>query len=416
MFDSWCSGLWSHCPLAAGSAQPSGRFKHGAAAVSADRAYVFGGIGVHHEQLDDLWVLRCDAAANSGTASWELVAPTSEHTPSARFAATLSPVSLSDSARSVGLLLFGGCSDESLLNDVWLFDTRTAAWTMLLPYTTQAADASVRPEGRYGHSAITHTSSSEVVIFGGCTGVHYLNDVFSFSVRTRQWTLLAHTAQAADASVRPDGRGAHSAITHNSSEVVIFGGSAADRRLNDVLSFSVRTRQWTLHECAGASPSPRYGHSACRVAESMFVLGGMTNEDSLNDLWEYALDMRAWTQVVSIEGTAPSARLGHSLIAFGSRLVVFGGRNPYVANSFDSALHCFDLQRRQWSGLAVGGEHPRALRPRGDPVRRRLPRLRRARLERRVLQRHLPAARVDVIQDQIRSAFAANTDCRVTSF
>jgi len=89
--------------------------------------------------------------------------------------------------------------------------------------------------------------------------------------------LLPHTAQrAADASVRPDARGGHLAITHNSSsEVIIFGGLAEDGRcFNDVLSFSVRTRQWTRHECAGASPSPRGSHAACRVAKSMYKFRG----------------------------------------------------------------------------------------------------------------------------------------------
>ncbi|KAJ1619438.1 hypothetical protein T492DRAFT_916000 [Pavlovales sp. CCMP2436] len=248
---------WSHCTPAAGSASPSARYAHRAVAVSADRAYVFGGIGEQEEEvLGDLWMLRCDSAA-TGTASWELVAPMSEQTPTARHSATLSPVSLSDSARPARLVLFGGYDGGICLNEVWLFDTRTAAWTMLLPHAAQ---------------------------------------------------------QAADASVHPDGRVGHSAITHNrSSEVVIFGGSADDRLLNDVLSFSVRTHQWTLHECAGASPSPRMDHAACRVAES------------------------------------------HSLIPLVNRLVVFGGNNPAQRQVFDLALRCFDLHRRRWIDLAVGG-------------------------------------------------------------
>ncbi|KAJ1624058.1 hypothetical protein T492DRAFT_882564 [Pavlovales sp. CCMP2436] len=286
---------WSHCPPAAGSAQPSARSLHIAAAVSADRAYVFGGYNAYNEVLRDLWMLRCDAPA-TGTASWELVAPTSEHTPIARIAATLSPVSLSDSVHSVGLLLFGGDDGESFLDDVWFFDTRTAAWTMLLPHTAQAADASVRPDGRAGHSAITRNSSSEVVIIGGVTE---------------------------DEGI-----------------------------LNNVLSFSMCTRKWTRHECAGVSPIPRSGHAACRMAESMYVFGGESNDDSLNDLREYALDTRAWTQVVGAGGSAPSPRSGHSLISIGNRLVVFFGD---LFNSFDSVLHCFDLQRRRWSGLA---SHP----------------------------------------------------------
>ncbi|KAJ1624059.1 hypothetical protein T492DRAFT_882566 [Pavlovales sp. CCMP2436] len=119
----------------------------------------------------------------------------------------------------------------------------------------------------------------------------------------------------------------------------------------------MRTRQWTRHECAGARPSPRYGHSACHVAESIYVLGGHLAGGTINDLWEYALETRAWTQVVSAGESAPSLRSGHWLVPLGNRLVVFGGD---LANSvFDSALHCFDLQRRRWSDLAVGGDHSR---------------------------------------------------------
>jgi len=246
-------------------------------------------------------MLRCDSAA-TGTASWELVAPSSEHTPIGRARATLSPVSLSSSAHLVGLLLFGGYDENySNLDEVWLFDTRTAAWTMLPPHTAQAADASVRPDARAGHSAITHNSSSEVVIFGGFAYDHVLS-------------------------------------------------------FNNVLSFSVRTRQWTLHECAGESPSPRMDHAACRVAESMYVFGGDdSNNYSLNELWEYTLDTRIWTQVVGAGGSSPSPRSGHSLIPLVNRLVVFGGNNPAQRQVFDLALRCFDLHRRRWIDLAVGG-------------------------------------------------------------
>jgi len=100
----------------ADSAQPVARFDHGAAAVNADRAYVFGGDGEHDEELGDPWMLRCDLAA-TGMVSWEQVAPTSEHTPTARAGATLSPVSLNDSVHPVELRLFGGRGGGSYFND-----------------------------------------------------------------------------------------------------------------------------------------------------------------------------------------------------------------------------------------------------------------------------------------------------------
>jgi len=139
---------------------------------------VFGGY-THEEDPGHLWMFHCDSVV-IGTASWELIAPTSELNPTARMLATLSR------AHPVGLILFGGGDDESFLNNVWLFDTRSAVWTMFLPYTAQAANASVRPDGRVGHSAITHKSSSEVVIFGGAREASFLIDVLSLSSSTYQ--------------------------------------------------------------------------------------------------------------------------------------------------------------------------------------------------------------------------------------
>jgi len=119
---------WSHCQLAASSAQPSARFQHCAVAVSANCAYVYGGRDAHSETLDELWMLCCDSAA-TGTATWELVAQTSEQTPTARFETTLSPVSLS-------VVIFGGMADRvffsssSYLDEVLSLNVRMSQWTL----------------------------------------------------------------------------------------------------------------------------------------------------------------------------------------------------------------------------------------------------------------------------------------------
>jgi len=75
--------------------------------------------------------------------------------------------------------------------------------------------------------------------------------------------------------------------------VVIFGGATYEGGFNDVLSFDVRAEQWTRHNSVGASPSPRYLHGACRVADSMFVFGGYSEIGLLNDRWQFTLDTRS---------------------------------------------------------------------------------------------------------------------------
>jgi hypothetical protein len=233
---------WSEVLSAPGRAQPCERFLHRAAAVSSELMYVYGGRGDDGE-LGDLWKMQCDAAVHDGSAVWELVVPLSEQVPIARLSATLSAVTLSGPAHH-GLLMFGGRCGDSFLNDVWLFDTRALAWEMLAPHTIMTA-----------------------------------------------------AEEAPVDLTRPIGRWAHSAVTHQSTEVVIFGGSAPGRCFNDVFSFDTRKGQWVHHEPMGTPPSERSGHSVCCVGGSMYVFGGNTTKESFNDLWEYAISPHAWTLV-----------------------------------------------------------------------------------------------------------------------
>lgn len=298
---------WMQCPLAPGSVAPSERFLHRAAVVTGDRVYVHGGKGVEGE-LGDMWVIHSNATAASGTASWELVTPTSSCSPIARLSATLSAVALSGSSHH-GLLMFGGRCGESFLNDVWLFDTRHATWEMLEPHTP-----------------------------------------------------IPHPAR-----VRPDGRWAHSAITHNSVEVVVFGGSAPGKCFNDVFSYDMKRREWSEHECAGVSPTPRSGHSVCVVGQSMYVFGGNTTKDSFNDLWEYHMDTRIWAQVRTKVSARPRTALPPvcdetAPLAWGllCHLPLYWRA---CASSCQRLLRPFNLC------VAAGELAIRARRPRAHPVR-----------------------------------------------
>ena len=62
-----------------------------------------------------------------------------------------------------------------------------------------------------------------------------------------------------------------------------------------------------------------------------------------------------------MSGVAPSCRVGHTLTALGSRLLVLGGRE-YSTNHFDPSLHSFNTASKQWSEVplerAGGGRTP----------------------------------------------------------
>lgn len=46
-----------------------------------------------------------------------------------------------------------------------------------------------------------------------------------------------------------------------------------------------------------SEPKLRFGHSAVRINHSMFIFGGWDGVATLNDLWEYNLKEKTWTEV-----------------------------------------------------------------------------------------------------------------------
>ena len=78
---------------------------------------------------------------------------------------------------------------------------------------------------------------------------------------------------------------------HSSLVIILcrFGGSNDRGHLNDTWSFDTSTRKWTELQCTGSIPSPRDGCAAVLVDDVMYVFGGYTGRNFLDDL--YALQL-----------------------------------------------------------------------------------------------------------------------------
>jgi hypothetical protein len=82
-------------------------------------------------------------------------------------------------------------------------------------------------------------------------------------------------------------------------------------------------RFWSLHRV----PDLCFVCHAAIVGGAMYVFGGILIGRS-NDLWKFDfLDMK-WTLVTEFTGAAPSPRSGHSANALGQSMLVFGGEGP----------------------------------------------------------------------------------------
>jgi hypothetical protein len=87
----------------------------------------------------------------------------------------------------------------------------------------------------------------------------------------------------------------------------------------------------------------------------VFIFGGKGAGGALfNDLWELDTGAWAWRQCISTSA-APSPRLGHSQVAVGGRVVVFGGWDGAVANC---ELWAYDREALAWSRPRATGLPP----------------------------------------------------------
>ena len=108
-------------------------------------------------------------------------------------------------------------------------------------------------------------------------------------------------------------------------KMYLFGGTDGVHWFNDVWSYSPHTNSWTQLECIGYIPSPREGHAASLVGDVMYIFGGRTEEgNDLGDLAAFRISSRRWYTFQNM-GPSPSPRSGHSMTTVGKSIVILAG-------------------------------------------------------------------------------------------
>ncbi len=216
------------------------------------------------------------------------------------------------------------------------------------PIWTQITPTNALPAVRQGHTAVYDATNNRLILFGGSTGninttPTQLNDVWVLvnadgTGGTASWTQLSPTGGP------PQVRSYHSAVYDSANNrMIIFGGNptvgSCNGGLQDVWVLSNAnglggTPAWTKLTPTGGPPSPRNLHAAAydAVNNRMMISGGLNPcNASVDDVWVLSKanglgGTPAWTQL-SISGTTPTGRQGHSLNydPTNNRLILFAG-------------------------------------------------------------------------------------------
>ncbi|KAJ0680400.1 putative transcription factor WD40-like family [Helianthus annuus] len=230
----------------------------------------------------------------------------------------------SHSCTTIGdkLFVFGGTDGNKPLNDLHILETSTNTWTT--PFVRGEG-----PEAREGHSAAL--IGKRLFIFGGsgksCDTLveEYFDDLYILNTETMVWKRVATTG------IPPSKRNSHTCVSWSNKIIVIGGEDTQNYYLSDVQMLDTDTLTWTKLVTNGELLPPRAGHTTIALGKNLFVFGGFTDaEDLFDDLYMFDLETFKWTKVMTV-GVGPSARFsmaGSTLHPHhGGALVFIGGCN-----------------------------------------------------------------------------------------
>ena len=202
-------------------------------------------------------------------------------------------------------------------------------------------------------------------IFGGADASTFMDGLFKFDLATFVWKKIFHSNQA------PGSRMGHSFKPISKSDILLFGGFVSDENVSDaskiplgqwsfkgsldnsLFTFDTSSENWTQQTCTGDIPTPRAFHASCVCNGKLYIHGGFTSGDfseTCDDFFVLEFSTLKWTQ---IREPGPSSRAGHSLVAIGPDIFMFGDNNLK-----DNALYRYSTYSGKWSKIETRGMIP----------------------------------------------------------
>ncbi len=248
--------------------------------------------GVQYAEAGDTWKLQ--------NGQWTPLSPVTS--PPVRSGASM----VYDAANN-NLVLFGGTTGSSDLNDTWIWDGSN--WTLANDGTSNSP-----PGRRFDSQGMAYdTNMPAVVMFGGIdyTNAVFFNDTWVWNGTTKTWTQMYPVSS-------PSPRRTVLA-TDPSGNVMLFGGTGSSGNLADTWVWD--GTNWNLQSPA-ASPSARDMHNmAFNPNVGAVVL--FAGYGGLNDVWTW--DGTNWTQTSPSAPTPERYAFGMDYDSAADGMFVFGG-------------------------------------------------------------------------------------------
>ncbi|GBG32762.1 Kelch domain-containing protein 3 [Hondaea fermentalgiana] len=209
------------------------------------------------------------------------------------------------------LWVFGGYDGQVRVNELHSFDLQRKQWSII------NKDLSA-PTARHSHSGCAVPSRKCLYIFGGYDG-SYLNDLHEFDVMDYTWRCVKTNGTPPTPRYR-------ATLVCMGHHLVCAMGHDGYRHLNDLHSFNLRTNTWAMLRLSGPAPAPRDSHTACTLGSNHMIIFGGSSGSSLNCMHRlrFSKDEGVWSRV-TCNGMLPSPRFCHSSVLIGKTMYTYGG-------------------------------------------------------------------------------------------
>ncbi|MCP4606741.1 MAG: hypothetical protein GY847_40570 [Proteobacteria bacterium] len=212
--------------------------------------------------------------------------------------------------------LFGGKNGEGVLSDrLWLgtFMGEDEEGDEYVEWYQVTSTGSERPSARKDALLLFDEQRARIMLFGGSDDSSVLNDLWSYSLVTQEWTELAPEGDV------PSGL-TETAAVMKGNYAYLFGGRDSSTSLDTVFLFDLLDGTFQLLS-QGSGPGRRTDFSAVLGSSrsEIFVYGGRVLGDSpTNDLWRFDLASFTWELVAAAgEGEDHPTPTGGSLLIAG---------------------------------------------------------------------------------------------------
>lgn len=193
-----------------------------------------------------------------------------------------------------------------------------------------------------------------------------MNDLWVFNCETNAWTCLEPNNARGGPLVRSGCVLVHDGANHL---YVGFGYDTLPNAHNDMYRYDLYERKWTHLEPAGTlRPPPRINFRGWFYGDAVWIFGGSPDGSAcFGDLWKYDVITNMWSQPATIGESPAPCQWSAIELWKGSKVIFFGGH--FASGLPARVFHMFDCETLEWKSLLTD-EDPVIEDPRNKRVKK----------------------------------------------